>query len=328
MRGVTVLVCLVVVGAKAINGEGTEKRKEDPELRQIGWSALSFLSQNNKRSADYEDPQDLTVASNEVLVASESVADMDVAEPRVDRYPKRRRNRYRKRPRYQNEGGSQDYLYGEDKYSDGYSKDKYTDSYSHDKYFEDRDGAPSSSYEAPSSSYNAPSYNAPSYEAPSYQAPAYEAPADSYGAPSYSSGGGGGDSFNDFLNALAAFLPIGLFLAAIPPNLIVINSARRRRSANNDSNSVDSSVEGEVSYPFLQRIEHIGYSRFSRELQCQKMIFCEMAEFGAMEEANLVQKIFGYAVAMAPDVLADTVGLKDVFQAARDGRCGKYDCQL
>ena len=34
----------------------------------------------------------------------------------------------------------------------------------------------------------------------------------------------GKDSFNDFLNALAAFLPIGLFLAAIPPNLIVINS--------------------------------------------------------------------------------------------------------
>ena len=67
----------------------------------------------------------------------------------------------------------------------------------------------------------APSYSAPS---PSYEAPApqYSAPDDSYGAPSYS--GGGGDGFNDFLNALAAFLPIGLFLAAIPPNLITIST--------------------------------------------------------------------------------------------------------
>ena len=32
------------------------------------------------------------------------------------------------------------------------------------------------------------------------------------------------DGFNDFLNALAAFLPIGLFLAAIPPNIITINT--------------------------------------------------------------------------------------------------------
>ena len=37
----------------------------------------------------------------------------------------------------------------------------------------------------------------------------------------YSSGGGGG--FTDFLNALAAYLPIALFLAAIPPNLITVN---------------------------------------------------------------------------------------------------------
>lgn len=33
------------------------------------------------------------------------------------------------------------------------------------------------------------------------------------------------DGFNDFLNALAAFLPIGLFLAAIPPNIITINTS-------------------------------------------------------------------------------------------------------
>ena len=72
--------------------------------------------------------------------------------------------------------------------------------------------APSSGYSAPSSGYEAPSseYGAPSYEsAPSYNAPSY---------------GGDDDGFNDFLNALAAFLPIGLFLAAIPPNLITIST--------------------------------------------------------------------------------------------------------
>merc|ERR1739844_740839 len=85
-----------------------------------------------------------------------------------------------------------------------------------------------------------------------YDAPqqSYDSPAFAESSPSYSGGGGGKDSFNDFLNALAAFLPIGLFLAAIPPNLIVINSARRRRSAYDDTNGVDSSMEGEVSYPF------------------------------------------------------------------------------
>merc|ERR1712241_363442 len=66
-----------------------------------------------------------------------------------------------------------------------------------------------------------------------YDAPpqSYDSPAFAESSPSYSRGGGK-DSFNDFLNALAAFLPIGLFLAAIPPNLIVINStARRKREA-------------------------------------------------------------------------------------------------
>ena len=51
-----------------------------------------------------------------------------------------------------------------------------------------------------------------------------------YGAPSYSapSYGGGGKDFDDFLNALAAFLPIALFLAAIPPNLVVVNDRKKR----------------------------------------------------------------------------------------------------
>lgn len=37
----------------------------------------------------------------------------------------------------------------------------------------------------------------------------------------FSHSGGG---FGDFLSALTAFLPIGLFLAAIPPNLITVST--------------------------------------------------------------------------------------------------------
>merc|ERR1712107_738793 len=119
----------------------------------------------------------------------------------------------------------------------------YPGTLAEDKLY-DRDSsyqAPADSYNSPSSSYEAPSYNPPSYQAPSYQA--------DYGG--YSAGGK--DSFNDFLNALAAFLPIGLFLAAIPPNLIVINSTRKKREAEENENSV------ETVFPFLDKISHIGW---------------------------------------------------------------------
>merc|ERR1711892_310369 len=139
----------------------------------------------------------------------------------------------------------------------------------------------------------------------------------SYQAPS---SGGGGDSFNDFLNALAAFLPIGLFLAAIPPNLIVINSRRKRQAEDEMYNTLES------SYPFMEKINKIGFSRLS-EIECQKELFCEMAEMGSNVEANTVQKLFGYTVSITPNFLADMVGVREVFEATREGRCKKFKCQ-
>merc|ERR1711892_1649812 len=139
----------------------------------------------------------------------------------------------------------------------------------------------------------------------------------SYQAPS---AGGGGDSFNDFLNALAAFLPIGLFLAAIPPNLIVINSRRKRQAEDEMYNTLES------SYPFMEKINKIGFSRLS-EAGCQKELFCEMAEMGSNVEANTVQKMFAYTVSLTPSFLADMVGVKDVFEATREGRRRKFKCQ-
>merc|ERR1712106_78229 len=139
----------------------------------------------------------------------------------------------------------------------------------------------------------------------------------SYQAPS---SGGGGDSFNDFLNTLAAFLPIGLFLAAIPPNLIVINSRRKRQAEDEMYNTLES------SYPFMEKINKIGFSRLS-EAGCQKKLFCEMAEMGSNVEANTVQKMFAYTVSLTPNFFADMVGVKDVFEATREGRCRKFKCQ-
>lgn len=118
---------------------------------------------------------------------------------------KRNKNRKRKNKHRQKETNSFTApAFTSDSYNYGTGLGEYYDD--EDEYYDRDDG-----YGAP----HAPAYSAPSYEAPSYQT------SDSYGAPSY---GGGGDGFNDFLNALAAFLPIGLFLAAIPPNLITVST--------------------------------------------------------------------------------------------------------
>merc|ERR1712198_539814 len=156
------------------------------------------------------------------------------------------------------------------------------------------------------------------YDAPSQQS--YDSPAFAESSPSYS-GGGGKDSFNDFLNALAAFLPIGLFLAAIPPNLIVINS-RRKRDAEDIHEEEFNSVE---TYPFLDKINKIGLKNL-QDISCQKELFCEMSVMGDSKEGNFVQKVLATIVQYTPDFLSDTVGVKDVFQASDRRSCEQFKC--
>merc|ERR1712050_318563 len=311
-----VLVCMVVM--VVIGVESTEEQDAP-----YSWSALSFLSSqnNNKRSAD--DSKESSLSEADDMFGSESkieAAALIASEPD----PESRMNPYRRRKnKYAASVPNQDFY--EDKIYDDtyYDRDSsYSAPTSGYKPPSDTYDAPSSyeapAYEAPSPSYEAPSYEAPSYEAPSYDPPSYK-PAPSYEAPSYS-GGGGGDCFNDFLNALAAFLPIGLFLAAIPPNLIVINSRRKRQAEDEMYNTLES------SYPFMDKINTMVFSRLS-ETDCQKELFCEMAEMGSKQEANTVQKLFAYAVSLTPDFLADMAGVKDVFEATREGRCRKFKCQ-
>merc|ERR1712064_72824 len=287
------------------------------------WSTLSLMSsQASKRSADeasyaVEDEMDVSASDTHYDTAPHysdySEADsVDIPESRGGALRRRRKyNRLRRRKNRYPQSGSEQYDNLVVPSTDFHSNS--VDSLS-DNQFYDRD----SSYQAPTSGYNSPesSYSSPNnYEAPSYyDAPPYK---QSYGEP-YS--GGGKDSFNDFLNALAAFLPIGLFLAAIPPNLIVINSRRKRQAEDEMYNTLES------SYPFMEKINKIGFSRLS-ETDCQKELFCEMAEMGSNQEANTIQKFFAYAVSLTPDFLADMVGVKDVFEASREGRCRKFKCQ-
>ena len=128
------------------------------------------------------------------------------------------------------------------------------------------------------------------YSAPSSE---YSAPSDSYGAPSYS--GGGGDGFNDFLNALAAFLPIGLFLAAIPPNLITITTKKKRSTL--ESNEVETEVE-EYGHPFMKRISELGFDKLWMDAECQKQLLCQMTQKGRENNANNVQKSLNFASTM------------------------------
>merc|ERR1711988_203535 len=273
------------------------------------WSNIGFMSgqdQANKRSA--EDGQEMGVEEMD-LSASETHYDSlpysDLgssspgdAESRAEPMRRRKYRRRRRKNRYENlVVPSQDY---------GDTLE--------DNQLYDRDSsykAPSANYAAPDTSYEAPSYS--SYEAPKYE-PNY--------SPSYEGySGGGKDNFNDFLNALAAFLPIGLFLAAIPPNLIVINSRRKREAEfEEDINSV------ETVYPFLEEIDQMGGVQRLNEKECQKKLFCSLAVRGLGPEGNYVQNTLGSVVSLAPTFITRKLGLDHLFKAALAGECGEFKC--
>merc|ERR1719391_891632 len=289
------------------------------------WSTLSLMSsQASKRSAEEaaDVEEDMEGAASDTHYDNaphySDYTDADTADmPESRGGPLRRRRKYNRLRRRKNrypQSASEPYDNLVVPSTDFHSNS--VDSLS-DNQFYGRD----SSYQAPSSGYNSPesSYSSPNnYEAPSYyDAPPYK---QSYGEP-YS--GGGKDSFNDFLNALAAFLPIGLFLAAIPPNLIVINSSARRKRETDDSllNSLDAPV---TERPFLRRIASLGPAMWTTE--CQAKIFCEMVKLGRLPEGNSVQRMLAATAVNTPDFAANLLGLSDTFQASREGDCSKFKC--
>merc|ERR1739844_479482 len=275
-------------------------------VKATTWSNIGFMTgqdQANKRSA--EDGQEMAVGDMD-LSASEThydtLAYTDSSSPgdkEARAEPLRRRNKYRRRRR---KNRYENLVVPSQDYGDTLADNQL---YDRDSSYQ----APSANYAAPESTYEAPSYS--SYEAPKYE-PNY--------SPSYEGySGGAKDNFNDFLNALAAFLPIGLFLAAIPPNLIVINSRRKRSTGEKDYNSV------KTVYPFLEKINKIGFEHLN-DVNCQKELFCEMVVMGNSKEANFVQSSLAAMVHYTPTSVANTLGVKKVLQATEDKACHQFKC--
>jgi len=253
--------------------------------------------------------QNTNVEINPDLQASSSYSDPE-SDPFSAQESHGGRRKYRKKGskrRRKGEKRRNKYKY-KDVSSEAYDDDYYNDqgSNSYDEYY-DRDD----SYGAP----KAPSYSAPSSE--------YGAPSDSYGAPSYS--GGGGDGFNDFLNALAAFLPIGLFLAAIPPNLITITTKKKR--------SLESNEIEEYGHPFMKRISELGFDKLWMDAECQKQLLCQMTHKGTEDNANNVQKSLNFVAKMFPFFGGVENGrggvMQEVFAVIQDGNsCEEsFHCQ-
>ena len=97
------------------------------------------------------------------------------------------------------------------------------------------------------------------------------------------------------MNALAAFLPIGLFLAAIPPNLITITTKKKRSTL--ESNEVETEVE-EYGHPFMKRISELGFDKLWMDAECQKQLLCQMTQKGREDNANNVQKSLNFVSTM------------------------------
>jgi len=352
MLKAALIICLTV----CISAKDDEKKDG-----LYSWSNLSFQSSNSEGTKDVEDMvgSESEVYSQEIQPDVDSSSPEGRANPRQ----RRRKNRFRnRRPAYEyndyvDNQIDDNYIDRDSGYSAPTSSyNPPSSSYSAPDTSYDAPSYSAPSYEAPAPSYSAPSYSAPSYSgtdrslamtmdyqddrvdnntsflsralrffgydlnssASSYQGRLQDY---SYDYDEYSAGGK--DTFNDFLNALAAFLPIGLFLAAIPPNLIVINSTRRKRGVEMevDYNNLDSNY----SFPFMKKIGSLGYTGL-QSVECQRRLLCEMATYGASEGANSVQKSLAYIATLTPRPIAQYLSADDVFQAVRDERCEQFHC--
>ncbi|XP_023328763.1 uncharacterized protein LOC111701622 [Eurytemora carolleeae] len=279
--------------------------KADEETNEeLSWSNLSFLTsqQTEKKEDQTQDAFD----TRPYMLESAEYSEDDLQTRR-----RRKTNLRRRRPEYSDYSSNLNTQIEDQTYYERVEDKEFAPSPSMEVSSSDL----SASYQAPSSGYETPST---SYKAPLSDYEPLSSSYSSYSKPSYK--GKGKDKFNNFLNALAAFLPIGLFLAAIPPNLIVINSARKKRET--DLNE----IEEEYSYPLMTKIGRIGYTGL-KNTGCQKRFLCELANLGSTAEANSIQKFAAFAAASTPDVFADYLQAKEVFQAVRVQQCDRFECK-
>jgi len=143
--------------------------------------------------------------------------------------------------------------------------------------------------------------------------------------PSYSSdlsnSGYGEDKLGTFVTALTAFLPIGLFLAAIVPNIITVSSGRRKRSDKAD----EQIAQDEATFPILDMISSFGV-RSLQEPSCQSKIVCEIGRMGGLPEANIVQRALWLAANYVPQRFSRTLGMEKLFRQIRSQQCSEFKC--
>ncbi|CAG0888155.1 unnamed protein product [Cyprideis torosa] len=137
-----------------------------------------------------------------------------------------------------------------------------------------------------------------------------------YGGGEFYSGG-----LRPLIKTIGAFLPLGLLLAALPPNVINL-TVRRKRSADGVIRT-----EPEVMYtnPVLEMIEANGLDSLESP-NCQRRVLCELAVLGHKPEGNSVQKFLWNVANMVPDLLSSTMGLRDTFRAVRAESCQQFYC--
>ncbi|XP_046384468.1 uncharacterized protein LOC124154657 [Ischnura elegans] len=122
--------------------------------------------------------------------------------------------------------------------------------------------------------------------------------------------------------ALTTLVPIGLFLAALPPNYVTVSNATSLRSGKSE----EGDEELDVEYPALDLMGRLGLGALG-DPQCEGRLFCEMSRMGRTEDANAIQKILWRIVNDVPDVLTDMVGLRRLFKAARTDSCRAFKCK-
>ncbi|KAJ9578845.1 hypothetical protein L9F63_004949, partial [Diploptera punctata] len=124
------------------------------------------------------------------------------------------------------------------------------------------------------------------------------------------------------MNMLAAFIPLGLLLAALPPNILTINTTTP------DLPSRQRSVEtlDMTSYPILHLLEKYGVESLD-DPECENRIFCEMSRLGREPSGNVIQKAFWHAAHETSDKNAEAMGMKELFKAVRTDSCSIYKCE-
>ncbi|XP_065563126.1 uncharacterized protein LOC136029026 isoform X4 [Artemia franciscana] len=145
--------------------------------------------------------------------------------------------------------------------------------------------------------------------------------ADGSGYSNYDTAGHGDGKVGHFMSALAAFLPVGFFLAATIPNIITVSATGRKRRNADTSEATGS--------PLLNLIYESGLESIV-DPECQKKYFCDVFSTSSKPEANDLYKSLWYFANLFPEAVSDYLGidsLQTLLKNAQNGMCSLYNCK-